>query len=386
MVGTQAQAEQFDTLNLSTSLSQQYDSNLFRLPADITPRPLVGKPTRNERITTGTVGIELRKSWSLQQVDASVEHTSRRYDTYSFLDNDTLAVRGAWRWHITPGLGGNLSYDRSAALVGFSDYRNYAAQNMRTTTRQRFDIDWNIFHGGWHLVGGTDRITIRNSKTFSQDEGSSVTSADIGLRYTFPSTNWIELSARAGSGAYDRPLSFAAELDDRFSERRTVFRLHWLPSGKTTLDASLGHLARQHDHFGGRDYDGGIADIKWSWAASAKLALTVSARRNLAVYTDAASSYYVMDAVSLAPIWSITPKLSLSLNLDRNQRSFRGPITSLPYTPRDDRTDLARLVTEWAPSRGVTISGYLAVEQRDSRLASASYEDKLAGASIRLQF
>lgn len=380
-------ADEYDTINYSVGLTHQYDNNLFRLPAGVNPLPLVGKSARDDRITTATLGIKFKKAYSLQQLEASYEHISNRYDTYDFLNHEADNFRGAWRWHLTPRLAGNLTANRTQALVGFGDFRNYGTRNLRTTTTFRADADWNILPGGWHLRGGLDRSRTSNSQLFIQDEGTQVNSADLGLRYVFPSFNWIDFVSRTGQGSYlGRNLDPVNQLDEGFREQRNELRIYWLAHGKSLIEGSLGYLARDHEHYGSRDYSGGVGSLKWTWTPTGKLALIVSWKRDMAAYTDAASSYYLQDVYSISPIWQVSAKIRLSLKFDRNTRDFRGPVTLLPVVPRHERINTAQFVAEWTPLRALNISGYLIDDRREANQTGFGYQDRIAGANVRLDF
>lgn len=379
-------ADAQDTVNYRVGLTHQRDDNLFRLPAGINPLPLVGKSARADSVTSAMLGVNFSKAYSLQQIEADFEHFSHRYGTYGFLNHGANNARAAWRWQLTPWLKGNLTANRNQALVGFADYRAYNKLNLRTTASYRLDADWNIFHNGWHLRGGLDHTRTSNSQTFTQDEGTRIASADIGLRYVFPSSNWIDVIVRGGSGSYlGRDLDLAHRLDNGFSDRRADLRAFW-QNGKSQVEGGLGYLARDYDHFADRDFTGGVGNLKWTWKPTGKIAVIVAWKRDLAAYTDTASSYYIQNTYSVSPVWQVDSKIRLSLRLDRNNRDFRGPVSLLPVVARHEQINTAQLVAEWTPQRAITVSGYLTEDWRNSNQAGYDYDARVAGANVRLDF
>lgn len=381
-----AQADPQDTLTYSAGLTHQHDSNLFRLPDGVDPLPRVGKSARDDRITSGSLGIGFKKAWSLQQLEAGFEHVSNRYANHDFLDHDINNARAAWRWQITPRLTGNLTANRTQALVGFGDYTSYNKKNLRTTTTYRFDGDWNMFRSGWHLRGGIDQIRTNNSQTFTQDEGVRSVSADGGVRYRFPSSNWIDVVFRSGTGSYlGRQLDAANLLDTGFRDRRADLRAYWM-NGKSVLEGSIGYLAREYDHYGDRDFSGGTGSLKWTWTPTGKIALVMSWKRDLAAHTDAASSYYLRNAYSIAPVWQASSKVRLGLRFDRNSRDFQGAVLPTPVNARHEHINTAQLVAEWTPMRAVTVSVSLTEDWRNANQSNYEYDTRIAAASIRLDF
>jgi exopolysaccharide biosynthesis operon protein EpsL len=379
-----AQADQEDTFNFSVGLTAQHDNNLFRLDDGVNPRPRNGKSSRSDTITTGSLGLNLKKAYSLQQFEARYEHVMNRYATYDYLDNDADNAGAAWRWHLTPRLSGNLTYDRSQALVGFDDYLNIGAKNMRTTTATRFDADW-LATGGWHLRGGVDETKSQNSQTFTVDEGNRLVSADLGVRYAFPSANWIEIVSRSGDGTLYRNLNLVSQLDDAYSEKRHEARFYWRTNGVSVLEGTLGEVAREYDHFSSRDYNGGIGSLKWTWTPTGKLGLVLSWKRDLAAYTDNNASYYRLNLYSIAPVWQVSPKVKLSFKYDHNVRDYLGALAQTRFS-RNDSIDTARLIAEWLPTRTIVVSGYLTDESRDANLPGFDYSSRVAGASVRMEF
>lgn len=383
--GLNAWADEFDTLNFSAGLTRQHDSNLFRLSDGVDPRLMVGKSVRADDITTATLGVSLKKRYSLQQFEAGLEHVSSRYANYDFLNSDADNVRAAWRWHLTPRLAGNLTYDRSQALVGFGDYTNIGAKNMRTNTVSRFDADW-LMMGGWYLRGGIGETRSINSEVFIQDEGTRLASADVGIRYVFPSANWIELISRGGQGRLYRRLDPVNQLDDAYTEQRDEARLYWRTSGKSLLEGSLGRQRRSYGHYRIRDYDDSVGSLKWTWSPTGKLGLELSWKSDLTAYTDRNTSYYRQNIYSVAPVWQISPKVKLSLKLDRNEREYHGPVVPTPLAARNDQIDTTQLYAEWTPERNISINGFLTRDRRASNLPGLGYSALVAGAGLRLTF
>lgn len=379
-----ALADAGDAINFAAGVSQQRDSNVFRLADGINPQPLVGNSARADSITTGTLGVSLAKAYSLQQFEAGLDRVSSRHDTHTHLNNDADNARAAWHWQATPDLTGNLTLNRTQALVGFGDYTNYSGQNMRTTTATRIDADWNAFRNGWHLRAGAERYQTRDSRLFLQDQGGHIVNADLGVRLVFASANWIEFSTQGGEGRYPgRSLDVANQHDTGFSTRRSEARAHWV-GGKSILEGSLGHASRHYDHFASRNYRGTVGSVKWAWTPSAALALIASWKHDFSPYVDASSSYYLQDTISISTVWQAAAKVTLSLKLDQTRRDFRGAVTPLPFTARRDRNDAIQVSAEWTPLRTVTLGAHYIDNKRDSTLPDGDYAARIAGLSLRV--
>lgn len=376
-----------DTIVYSVGLAQRHDNNLFRLPAGVDPLSLVGQSARTDSITTTTFGIDFKKAWSLQQVEAGYQHAATRYATYGFLDHEANNARALWRWRLTPRLGGNLLASHDEALLGFGDYRNYGTRNLRTTETFRVDADWDPWRSGWRLRAGADRTESRNSQAFTQEEGSRLASVELGLGYVFPSTSRIDFIARAGRGHYqNRTPNPVIQLDNEFDERRQEARLYWAASGKSSVEGSIGRVSRWHENFPSRDYSDAIGHLKWTWMPTGKLSLALSWRSDLAVYTDLQSSYYRQESYSLMPAWQVSPKLRFNLRLERSERSYLGALVPLPNGARHEQVSSTRLDAEWAPLRALSVSAFISDERRTANRPGLAYDARVIGANLRFAF
>lgn len=380
-----AAADKDDTLNVTVRAAKQYDDNIFRLAGGVDPTPLVGQSSRGDQIETSAVGVSFKKPYSMQQLEANAERVCYRYDRYGFLNSNVNNGSVAWRWHFLPAISGNLIATTSQALAGFADYRTFNQPNLRTTTRKRFDADWQVA-GGWHLVGGVEQTHYRNSQAFTQDDSTRVTAQDIGVRYLFRSGASVGVTATQSNGQYSRTVDPLQQLDSGYREHRNLVRLSWPVTGKSTLEGELGRVSRTNDNFASRDYSANVGAVKWGWTPTGKLALQMSLRRNVASWTDLTSSYYVEDTLSVAPVWQVSAKVKASLQLDRKERDFRAPVTTAPFVPRRDRQNAAQLAVEWVPMRFLTVTGYVANERRGSTVSGFDYVSKSFGATVQLTF
>lgn len=382
--GGAVRADATDTLNLRFGIGTQYDSNLFRVADGFDLASRVGRSARDDRITTANIGLDFRKAWSLQQFEASVEKVRQRHATHDFLDHDLDNLQAAWRWSLSPRLTGNLVHQRTQSLIGFDNYTDYTAPNLRTVNAQRFDADWHVT-GGWHLRAGADRERTDNSRTFTQDDSVRSTGLFAGIRYIFPSGSRLEATTRRSDGEYDRALNIPAQLDNDFRQTRRELRARWALSGKSTLEGGIGRVAREHAHFAARDFSGTVGNLQWNWQATGKLGLAASLKRDLAAFHDANASYYVSEAISLTPAWQIGAKFRLSLSLNREWRRYHGAIVP-PPTARREHTDSARLSAAWQPRRNIALSAYLGGQRRDASLPALDYTARSAGADLRIDF
>lgn len=369
-----AWADAEDALNFSLGAKAQFEDNLFRLSDSTDTEAALGKSQRSDQIYTTNAGIKIDKSYSLQrfQVDASV--LDYRYATYDDLDFTAFNYRAAWLWHLTPNISGTLSADQQQTLNSFSDFRDNTNQVIRqrsiqTNQSRLFNADA-LIGGGWHLLGGVSETRSRNSESFNAVGDYVQRGGEFGIKYVAPSENSITLLQRISKGTYQgREADPATQLDSGFDHNETEARLNWRLTGKSTIDARLGYVDREHDHFSSRDYDGATGRLAYLWTPTGKLRINTSLSRSLYSYQQVTNSYYTADTFSIASIWNVTDKTSLRLNYDYSRRDYSGAIQPIDES-RKDRLQTFVMAAEWLPTRTITVSGALQHERRNS-----SYND-----------
>jgi len=377
-------ADAEDPLSFNAGAGLRYDDNVFRLPANADPRSALGKPTKADWIQTASLGVRFDKPYAQQRVQLVAGITDNRYETLGSLNFVSRNYQAAWLWHLTSRLSGTLSADKQQTLNDFADFRG-STRNIRTTETRHADADWWL-HGSWHLTGGLAENHQNNSQTFTADDSFVLRSAEAGVKYVAESDNAISLVTRRGHGENpDRSLDPVAQLDTRYEQNETELKLNYQLTGKSTVNGSLARVERKHEHFGARDFAGMTGRADYLWKPFGKLQFGISAGRDIAVFQDATSSYYVNDSLSISPTWQVSAKTTAGLKLDLSRRDYRGAIAPLAAS-RQDQGRSVGITLGWAPLRSVSISGSLQWERRTSTLSGFEFTDTTAALTAQLTF
>lgn len=387
MLVQSAAAQEALPLKLAVVLggSVVWDANLFRLPGSVDPLAAVGKPNKDDRITTTYVGLRIDKSFAQQRFQLDVTRTTTRYNSFTFLDFDALDYRGAWLWHLTPRVSGTLSTEHRQALVPFADFRAFQ-RNISDTDRRIFNLDgW--LAGGWHLLLGVFDAETRYTQVFLPQTSSRVRGAEAGLKYIAASGSSVTATRRSTKGTtINQPLDPVNLIDDGFRIQESELHSTWLVSGKSALNGRLAWVERSHEHFAQRDFSGMAGNFDYTWTPTAKLRLAVSARRELSSWWDLISSYSVSDTLSFTPTWQASTKTAVRMRLDCTQRDYRGPVIANPGPLRDETVCSAGLGADWTPLRYVTFSANLQRDRRSSNYSAFDFQDTIAVVSASLMF
>ena len=385
-----ASADSGDPINFVVGTQFLFDDNLFRLSRNLDPQTVVGKPTRSDQVRIGYMGFAIDKSYSQQRLKLDVTARDYQYHNFSQLNFNSLDYKGAWLWHLTQRLSGEIGIDRRVDQSNFADVLNRAGVNTITTQNRRLTGDW-WFHGNWHAVATAADTEVRNSQINREQDSYREQSASLGLRYVANSGSSATLTGRQADGSYDkRPLNVGSQLDTGFTQQDLELRVSWALSGKSNLGGRVTRLQRRHDNFAARDFNGTAGQLDFTYTPTGKLQLAVSATRNIASYQSGPVSYYIDDSLTFAPIWQIDSKASLQLSLQKAQRKFLGdapaPVSPLVPAGRSDQTESAQLRLLWAPIRAVNLSFTMQHSRRDSSTANVDFRDNSAGLSAEFSF
>lgn len=379
-------ADAGDTLNFFAGATVRQEDNLFRLPSDIDPLLFVGKPTRSDQVRVTYFGAQLDKSYSQQQFHLDATSSNYRYQTFDKLNFEAFDYRASWKWHLTPRLSGNVSLDHKQTQTSFADNRNFGGNNTRTTENRRVDADWWL-HGSWHLTGGVSQYQYRNTQAFTAEDSLRQRSADAGVRYVAESGSSLTLLTRKSRGEYkDRLLSAPSLLDTGYKQVDTELQMSWILSGKSTINGRLTHLERKHEHFVQRDFQGTAGRLDYTLTPTGKLQLKLSAARDIASWQTTTESYYVNKSLAFAPVWQISGKTALRLNLECSQRDFLGGAVVPPPVARQDRVRTAQLSLDWSPVRNLSLSASVQRDQRSSNNANLGYRANAVSIAAQLSF
>ena len=376
-----AYADDKDVINFIASTNYTHDNNVFRLSSNA---GAFAGGERWDNILTKNVGVKVNKKYSLQGFRAEFFHVENSYQNNDILDFNANNYKVAWLWSLTPYLTGTLSADRTSNLIGFSDFRS-RTQNIRTEENRVFDLDWSP-HANWHFLAGLSQIESQNTQNFNQDPSSKSDIVQVGGRYVFPSTAYIELVYKDRNGNFGRRAPIAANLlDTGFEDQSEELKFFWPVSGKSRITSNFGRISRKHDNFEQRDFSGNFGGITYIWDATGQVSISTGFTRTINSFQSDTSNYVVNDSLFVTPSWQISSKLYLSGKAQVGTRMFKGdgPVSLFE---REDDTRLYSLSLNWAPRTSVVFGVSLLKDQRSSNYTGFDYVSESASINAQLTF
>lgn len=386
-------ADQQDTFNVVAKSSYTHDSNLFKLPSGLQP-PGAGSE-RSDNIFVNSLGFTVNKQYSLQAFRINFDHVVTKYDNAKFLDFSANNYKAAWLWAITPDLTGILSTERRVSLVPFRDARSgllgsnsIARQNIRTIDMQNFSVDYSP-HDKWHLIGGFSKLDVTNSQTFLPETSFKQDSIEGGVKYEFRSKSYISLISRKSDGQNQDVNTTTLNpnaIGSGFEERQQELSGLWVLTGKSRLLANVGHIRREDNTFGIRDFSGNFGGLNYVWDITGKTNLSIGLSRRLSSFQTANDSYGVIDTLDIRPTWHPTSKISVNLNAQLSQRVYKGdgPIAS-NFQRQDDSYNYG-IGMDWTPRSTIRLGVDLRRDERNSNVNNFDYSANIASINGQLNF
>jgi exopolysaccharide biosynthesis operon protein EpsL len=367
-------AEPPDLFQLRASAGVEHDSNVVR----------VGTQEESDTIGILSVGAKFDRSYSLQHFRADIEASKYWYNSHPEFDYSTLNYNAAWDWRATPAFHGVLSAERrqfrditDATIPGLTEV---GVRTERVETAEGiYDIDavWRALAGVLHTANST-------TLPVSWDASPTIGSARIGGGYEWASGSSLFARYRRGDGEYTQQRTTTTPAD--FRESEADLALKWVLTGKTSLDAQLGHLQRTHAGAPARDFSGPIGSATVNWNATGKTTVVAGLARYLGSTGLDTGGHVVSDRIFVGPVWKATALTTVNARYDRTVRNWEDVPTGAPDIGRRDVAETASIGIDWEPRRSVTVSASVRGERVKSNVPGASYRNTAVGAGVKVAF
>ncbi len=384
-----AAADAADPFKIFVSDRFTYEDNLFRVPQSV----LAGDPAAvgigsfDDYVNRLSGGIEAR-------IDASrqVFSLNLRFDDVSYSENDYLDYHGGsgdlrWNFDIGKRWSGLIDarYDRQQA--GFSNYELFVKDIVETQSyigELRFKIG-----SRWALMAGGTFSESTHSADVRQTSNMESESGRFGIEYQTPNNSLVALDYAFTDATFPE----AGRLFNReigYEQTLPGFRLRYVFSEKTRINARGGYLKRDYSNPAAGDFSGNVWNISAYWEPRAQIYFNLEAYRELTAYTDAEADYFVATGLRVTPTWSPTPLMTFELGLTIEDQSYRAVATPFSDTGsapgREDDVKSAGLTWRYTPRNFLDLSlGYRWIE-RDSNFQRRTHEAEVASAQLRIIF
>lgn len=357
----------------------------FRVMGGLEHESNVTRVNTNEISDTAAfagVGVAVDRRYGLQRLRADLEANTYHYNGDSSLNYDIFNYALAWDWSLTPRFHGVLGANQQQYRETDLDPVTLANKVGRRSDRSQILQGVYELGAAWRLTGDVSHTSSTTSLSNTWNGNPTVTNGRVGVGYEFASGASVYGRYRHGSGSYDDSASAGG---GDFTEHETDVLLKWPATGKTSLDARLGHLSRKHDDNTQRDFSGLVGSAVVSWAVTGKTTIAAGLSRDLSSTGDITGGSVTSDRVFIGPVWRVTPLVSVNLRYDHVNRTWDDIPAGTFNAGRDESANILSAAVEWQPLRWMTVSGYVRGEHQSSN-ANTGYRNTTVGAAVKAFF
>jgi exopolysaccharide biosynthesis operon protein EpsL len=357
------------------SLGWEHDSNVLRVPSVSNPQ--------SDNVLIAGVGLKFDRRIGLQRLRADVAADKYKYQDNSNLDYTTINYSLAWDWAVTSALHGVLSAERRQFRDVTTD--PLFATNLVGRRTERVETFEGIyeFGGGLRALAGASHSEASSTQPRSYDASPDVKYVHVGVGYEFPSGTSLTARLKRGDGEYTDPSFGAAGVE--FRDREAELAVKWPVTGRTSLEARIAHLKREHSAAPQLDFDGVVGNATVRWDITGKTQLQAGYIRDLSGSGLPTGGHVTSQRWFVAPVWKATAKTSFNARYDHIRREWNDIPAATFSFGREETIQAASIGVDWEALRRLTVSAYARNERMKSNL-SAGYRATVYGIAAKANF
>jgi exopolysaccharide biosynthesis operon protein EpsL len=367
---------------------ESYDNNLYRLNNATDVTALIGpNASREDHINTVSAGLDGQWTPGRQVVTLDLRADDNLYAQNNDLNNVSTSDKVIWNWSVGSLLSGQAGADFTRSLAGF----------VNSTVYSRNIVDQAEYFGGaryqigprWAIFGGIIQTNTSLSALASKGDDSDRKSVEGGAEYATSALNSFGFEYRYTDASYPNTTvaNGAASFPNYREDRERLFIKYGF-SDKTQLNASAGYLTRDYPNHSVGAFSGDIWRASVQWQPRDRTQIVFGGWRELHAYLTADSDYYVSNGFSASPVWLVSEKINISIQLSSEKQNYVASSTAVGPT-RQDKLVAEQAVLAYAPAKFLTVNLSVRHEQRSSNAANEpnfSYDDTLASVGITAKF
>jgi len=381
-----------NTLSFLVAGQAAYDNNLYRLPSNTDVFAVVGPgASRADHIYTGSVGMDGLWTLGRQIVTVDLRVDDNRFARNDDLNNVSTNDSLKWNWVIGSALSGQLGVNYIRSLGGFYNTFNYQ-KNLVDVVETFGSLRYAV---GPHVAvfGGVMSTDVSQGQATLKINDNRRNAVDVGMEYATGASSSLNLDYRHTAADYKQNgLLNGQEFDQDYRDDTARLTFRDALTEKSQLEALIGYLKRTYPNTVIGAFSGYIWRLSYDWHPTDKTEILFSGSRDLQADLSAQTDYYVSKAFSIAPTWTPTEKISLSLVLVHDEQDFIGVNEFVASVgSRRDRINSGQVNLGYTPfifsqSRALTFTCSYRIEHRASNQANLSYDDNIGKVGVSFKF
>lgn len=362
----------------------EHHDNLYRV-AD-------ANAARSGTLLRLSAGLALEREWSLQRLGASARVSPAWRLSGAGDDTVDWALQARWDWAVGHFLFGDLTAGLSRQQtaweeIGSAQLNYQRIGQLRLLAGLRMTQDWS-------LIAAADAWRSDHSLPERQAADLRREGWEAGVRFWPDRAVQVDAVWRHEVGRPVTAQSIDASgallpqpIENDWTQAVGLLRARWTPAERSQWLAQIGHVRRQHEQLGQRDFSGLTGLLQGRWAMTGALDWQVSVARTIDVPELLSATYVDVRSLELRPRWQATGLTALSGWMAIARRDYAGDpaVVLSPQTERRDRWREFGLRLEVLAHRSLLVHLDVRRTLRRSNQAASEFEDTtlLAGLSAR---
>ncbi len=364
----------------------QYDSNLYRLPANFGSIATLVSPraSRADEINSVSVGGDGQVALGRQRFTLNLRADNNRFGHNRDLNNTSGYANLFWNWQVGSHLSGLLQADYNHALASFGETRTFGRDLVDST---------HVFGNGryqigprWSLYAGASNTNLSHSAPQTRFNNFHLKEADLGIELATNVNNTFSLQYRHADGRFPSSNLFTlnnVSFTPSYLEDSTRFIVRYAFTDKTQLDANAGYYKRKFTETQVGNISGNFWRATLTWLPTEKTQLLFAGWHELHAYLVTESDYFVSQGGSVTAVWNVTEKLKLDFPLSYEKQNYiRQSFSVQTLGPLNATLATEQVDLNYSPRSSWILSLSLIHQHRNATLNFFRFDDQLATAGV----
>ena len=373
-----------DTIKPFVSLSETYNSNVFRVKDKEQLSGLVGDDRLGDFITVTSAGSAFHYGLSSLESNLLLKRDCIRYSHYKTqsANRDHMGGDASIRLLDRVKIKADGSYLKEPQAR--SDFRSRERNDM-TTLQYGLLVGYEMkaglgFEAGYRRIGVNHSLEELRPSEYDLDRYTGTVSyrlspeAKVYASYQRDNRNYKE-----GIGQGESTVKNA----NSAGSYRVGIEKNFSP--KTTLSGHIGYTTRKHSARSGRDFSGATGKAELRYAVTPKLGLVLKGERDLYEESFAEQPYSVGNSASAGVVYQATEKVKASIMNKVTWKDFQN-LPGSPAPRRKDRSTGVNAGIEWTPRDRLSVNVGYQYENRGSTDKSFKYSSHAVTVGVGYKF
>jgi opacity protein-like surface antigen len=373
-----------DNIRPFASISEMYDSNIFRVRDREQLRSMVNNDRLSDFITIFSAGTDVHYELSRHEINLSLKRDFLQYGHYTSQNTGRDDDKGSLSLTVIDGLRVRIDglYTNSPeSRVDYSSPKMNKITNIAGGTAISYDmpIGVSLEAAYRHEITGYSLPEFRAIEYYAD-----IYSGTLSYKLSVDTKLYATLQRAYIFYKEDQQIGVDLVNNNSVSDSIRVGFNNSI-SAKTAVSFYIGYLQRRHKQFPARDFDGLIGKAEIKYELTSMVSLLVNAERQLYEETYADRLYSVNDSVGAGLAYAITSNIKAMVNGKLLWKRF-SDVPGIAVLKRTDRYQELNSGIEWKPFDTVTTSIGYQYSRRTSDDNTFKFTDHIVMSSISYHF